>query len=118
MSEFTDLFGEWGSDLGAAPVSVEVETRLGASGSGEMYAPAVTVEELPILYGSGTVRDAEGNERTSTATIYIDLDRADDADRFTLESRVTLPDGRRATVLQVSSPNVYGLFGFKVVNVS
>lgn len=118
MSEFTDLFGEWGKDLGAEPVQVTVETRLGATGTGEKFAAAEVVSQVPILYGSGTVRDAEGNERTSTATIYIDLDREADAARFTLESRVTLPDGRRVTVLQVSSPNVYGLFGFKVVNLS
>lgn len=116
MSEFGDLFGEWGLDSTGTPIPLVVETCLGVGEAGEVFAAPATLSGLPVLYGSTLVRDADGNERTSTATVYAELGA--EADRFTLGSRVTLPDGRVATVLQVAAPDVYGLFGFRVVSLT
>ena len=115
-SEFMELFGEWGRDTSGAALVLVVETCLGTGGNGEIWAEPVTVEGLPVLYGSTVVRDSDGNERTSTASVYAEL--GETADRFTLNSRVTLPDGRVASVLAVAAPDVYGLFGFRVVSLT
>lgn len=114
--EFEELFGEWGVTGSGEPTVIVVETYLGKAGAGEQFAAAETVEGLPVLYGTTVVRDGDGNERTSTASIYAPLGAT--ADRFTLNSRVTLPDGRKASVLAVAAPDVYGLFGFRVVSLT
>lgn len=116
MSEFLDLFGEWGLHTDGSPTSLSVETRLGISGDGEKFAAAETVTGLPVLYGLTLVRDSDGNEQTSTASVYADLGAT--ADRFTLGSRVRIDGGDPRTVIAVGSPDVYGLFGFRVVNLT
>lgn len=118
-TEFEELFGEWGQDSEGNPKSLDIETYQGRTGMGESFAAAHTITGLPTFYGSTLVRDSTGNEVTSTASVWVPLGA--DADRFTLGSRVTLPDpaapggSRRTSVLQVSAPDVYGLFGFRVV---
>jgi hypothetical protein len=73
---------------------VTVEPLTGEGPFGAILGPAVRVrcfaDDKRRL-----VRDATGNEVTSSTTLYAPLDTA-----APVGSRVTLPDGRKATVLQ------------------
>lgn len=117
MSEFQDMFGEWALDVDGEPLSVTVESHQGEGAWSAGLASPQVVTGCPVLTGSGLIRDSNGNEVVCIGSIYVDLEH-EHADLFTLHSRVTLPDGRVGTVEQVSSPNVFGLFGFKVVTLA
>lgn len=114
MSEFSDLFGEWGVRADGTPRSLTVETFQGEGGWGESYAAAVTLEGLPTFETVRLVRNAQGDEVVSSAQVYAELEHAP---KFALESRVTLdgPNPRATKVVQVAAPDAFGLFGFVVV---
>jgi hypothetical protein len=84
---------------------VTVETYLGASAYGPRYAAAVPVRGL-LERRVRVVRDKDGNEVTSSATLRTDLDRES---ALVAESRVTLPDGRKAKVIGVEPQDGGGL---------
>lgn len=83
---------------------VTVEPYLGDNGYGPQYGDSVTVrcflEEKTRL-----VRDPDGREVTSSSTVYCRLDAVDAPP----ESRVTLPDGRKTTVIDQARHDGGGL---------
>lgn len=83
---------------------VTVEPYTGDSAYGPTYGPAV--EGVPALVAATirTVRNREGREVTSTATVYAapDLDCPP-------ESRITLPDGRQTKAIAVAPHTAPGL---------
>lgn len=83
---------------------IAVEPYEGDSAYGPTYGPAV--EDVPALvaYAVRTVRNPQGREVTSTATVYAapDLDCPP-------ESRITLPDGRTTRAITVARHTAPGL---------
>lgn len=73
--------------------TVTVEPYLGPSSIGPRYGPAVAVQCF-LDQQTRTVKDKTGREVTSTSTFYARPGLVCPA-----ESRVTLPDGRQATVI-------------------
>jgi hypothetical protein len=114
MTEFEELFGEWGRDSAGADKPCSVRTYSGAAQQGERWADAVDRNGLPQFDQQRLVRSADGNEVLSTAGIYSP-DLAD-ADVFKLHSRVTLATGRESTVLAVTVNDHEGLFQFVAVS--
>lgn len=84
-----------------------VQTYLGTSGSGDQYAPAITLdcyaEDEPRL-----VRDQSGAEVVSSTTIIYDLDETT-LTALTVQSKVTV-FGRTSTVLTVGRGDTAGLY--------
>lgn len=111
--EFWDLFGEWGKDSEGNPKPCSVETFQGTGQKGPKYAAAVSHPGLPQMPQRRLVRTTGGNEVLSTSALAMPVRLAAD---FPLHSRVTLADGRTATVLSVAAGDTQGLFGFMVVN--
>lgn len=75
--------------------TVEVETLLGQGARGPQYEAAAQV----ACYRDEAVkqvRTSSGEESVSTSTLYA---AASDYSRFTVGSKVTLPDGQPALVL-------------------
>jgi hypothetical protein len=66
---------------------VTVQTKLGSGGYGDKLADPVPVP-CNVQDSTRTVRDADGNETVSSATIRADLEHAD---KFPAGSLVTLP---------------------------
>ena len=114
MTDFEDNFAEWGRDSTGAALTLTVETFLGNGSLGPSYAAPVALPGLPQFRQNRLVRTAQGNEVLASSKVYAPLAHAD---KFTLHSRVTLADGRASTVLTVSRPDQFGLFGFVVVDV-
>lgn len=73
--------------------TVTVEPLLGMGAAGPQYGPAVEVRCL-LRQSTRLVRNAAGDEVTSSSTLYAPLETTAPA-----KSRVTLPDGRRTTVI-------------------
>jgi hypothetical protein len=73
--------------------TITVEPLMGNGPSGPVYGPPVTVRGL-LRQQIRLVRGPAGDEVTSTSTVYAPLDTVAPA-----KSRVTLPDGRRTTVI-------------------
>lgn len=113
MSEFEELFGEWGNDGEGNPLPLSVETYMGAGSRGSVYSEPKSRPGLIQLPQNRLVRTAQGNEVVSSSLVYAPLELSGD---FTLGSRVTLADGRTAAVLTIGKPDVYGLLGFVVLN--
>lgn len=113
-SEFEELFGEWGLDGDGTPNALTVEPYLGSGSAGEKYGAGIEHPGLIQLPQDKLVRTAQGDETTSSTAVYAPLSIAGD---FPLGSRVTLADGRRAAVLTISKPDIYGLLGFVVLNI-
>jgi len=72
---------------------VTVQTKLGSGGYGDKLADPSEPVPCKIDDTVRTVRDADGNETVSSATIHTDLDRAG---QFPPGSLVTLPWDPRA----------------------
>ncbi|WP_343242680.1 hypothetical protein [Streptomyces sp. SID8111] len=85
---------------------ISVEPYAGDSAYGPRYGPPV--EDVPALvaFRIRVVRDREGREVTSTATIYAGPDLAAQCPP---ESRITLPDGRTTRVIAVAAHTAPGL---------
>ncbi|MGW6455029.1 hypothetical protein ACWF94_03740 [Streptomyces sp. NPDC055078] len=73
--------------------TVTVEPYLGDSAYGPRYGPPVSVRCF-LDEQTRTVRNREGQEVTSSSTLYARLNEVCPA-----ESRVTLPSGRPTTVI-------------------
>jgi len=112
-TEFEELFGEWGQDSNGYPLPLVVEPYLGFTSTGPKFGPSVDHAGLVQLPQDKLVLTSQGNEATSSALVYAPLSMAGD---FPLHSRVTLASGRQAAVLSIGSPDVYGIFGFMVLN--
>lgn len=112
-SEFEELFGEWGLDGNGQPIPLSVEPYLGVGAIGPKFGAPIDHAGLIQLPQEKLVRTAQGDEAVSSALVYAPLDVAGD---FPLGSRVTLADGRRAAVLTIGKPDVYGMLGFVVLN--
>lgn len=113
MTEFEELFGEWGLDSAGAPKPLTVRTALGSGNAGRTYSEPKSHPGLVQFPQDRLVRTSAGNEVLSSTAVYAPLSLAGD---FTLGSAVTLADGRQAAVLTLGTPDVFGLFGFVVVN--
>lgn len=113
MSEFEEVFGEWGRNLDGTPKPLSVRTFTGSGQTGEKYASAADHAGLPQFDQSRLVRSADGNEVLSTAAVYAPLTLAG---AFALHSLVTLASGREAAVLAVAVNDHEGLFSFVAVN--
>ena len=83
---------------------ITVEPYRGDSAYGPTYGPAV--EDVPALVALTvrTVRDREGREVTSTATVIAGPDL-----ECPPESRITLPDGRTTRAITVAKHTAPGL---------
>lgn len=75
--------------------TVTVETYLGDSANGPVWADPVTVACF-LDEQTRQVRAPDGREVVSSATVYCRLDAVDAQP----ESRVTLPGGRQTTVIE------------------
>lgn len=106
MSEFEDLFSEWMQH------GISVETRTGEGGYGETYATAYPMDDVMVEETRRIVINADGSEQVSEATLYVSLS---EVERFTDQSRVTLPTGRVAYVIAASPKSVPGLLGYATV---
>lgn len=97
MSEFADLYGEW------ATLGVVVATWRGSGRDGPLYEPAHAFPDdvpLAVMPQQRLVPTAAGSDKMSTTAIAGDIDQAE---RFAVGSRVTLPDGTKSTVLNLST---------------
>lgn len=104
---FQNVFSDWLTD------SVDVESLSGIGFDGAQTGSVVTVSNVMVDDESRLVRNNDGNEVVSSTTVYVALD---DADAFTLHSKVTLPSGRVTTVIKVATYDVNGLFQMAAVN--
>jgi hypothetical protein len=100
MSDFVEVFADF---LGHT-VTVEPYEGDGAFGVG--YGSPTEVSSVMVEHVDRMVRTSTGDELQSNTRLYVPLEAAED---FPLESRVTLPSGRRHTVAQTDSFQVYGL---------
>lgn len=80
-----------------------VEPFLGNSSKGPLYGPAVDVRCF-VLEKTRMVRAPSGEEVTSSTTVYARLETVCPA-----KSRVTLPSGRRSTVIDAVRQDSGGL---------
>lgn len=80
------------------PHTVRVENHAGEGAYGDTYDPARTLEYVRVEEGTKLVRDKTGAEVTSTSTVFIRPEHAP----VPVDSRITLPSGREATVLSVA----------------
>jgi hypothetical protein len=94
--------------------AVTVETQSGEGGLGDVYSAPVSVAGF-LDYTRQLVRTLSGDELVSLASFYTNLDRAS---LFALDSRVTLPDGTIAYVLQAARRDDGGLTGLSHLEVS
>lgn len=105
MTEFDELFGEW------AVNGITVEPFEGNTFDGSTWGPpSLPIDGCLVDYTHRLIRTSEGKEITSSATISAPEQVAG---HFTPNSRVTLPGGRTAVVVQVSGPDP--LFGHTTV---
>jgi hypothetical protein len=83
---------------------VKVEPYAGDSAYGPTYGPPVEGVPALVTLAVRTVRDREGREVTSSATVIAgpDLD-------CPAESRITLPDGRTTRAIAVAKHTAPGL---------
>lgn len=98
MTEFDDLFAEWGNDAQGEPLPLVLETYQGSGQRGDVWAEPVELPGLPREGRTRLVRGAQGDERTSTLTIYAPPEHGP---AFTLGSIVVV-EGRRTAVLAVA----------------
>lgn len=80
--------------------TVSVQTKTGSSGTGDVFATAVTVTGV-FVSGDGVSVGRGAPMRTSTPSATIYGVQMGDAELFTPGSRVTLPTGRVAIVESV-----------------
>jgi hypothetical protein len=83
--------------------TVTVEAYLGDGARGPLYGAPQTVP-CYLEHKTRVARAPDGRQVTSTSQVFCDL-----GPTVTTESRVTLPDGTRPTVLQVSEYDTQGL---------
>lgn len=83
--------------------TVTVEAYLGDGARGPLYADPQTVP-CYLEHKTRLARAPDGRQVTSSSQVYCDL-----GPTVTTQSRVTLPDGTRPTVLQVSEYDTKGL---------
>lgn len=114
--EWADLFGEWGNGSDGQPLSLSVETYQGPSmsGTGKRYGPPASHPGLVQFPQNRLVRNTDNNEQLSTAAVFAPLELRDE---FVPHSRVTLADGRKATVIALQVADNVELFGFIRVDV-
>lgn len=97
MSEFEDLYGEWGRDANGNPLPLTLRPYLGSGQDGDVFGAPVELPGLPREDSRRLVRSAQGDEVLSTLTVYAP---APTGALFVLGSRVTV-DNRTGAVLQV-----------------
>lgn len=114
MSEFNDLFDEWGLDSEGIPLPLTVQTCTGQGSQGPILGEPVSLPGLPQIPQERLVRNSDGAEVVSSTAVYADLSLSD---HFTLNSVVTPASGRPARLLTISRPDTFGLFGFLVLNI-
>ncbi|MFK0069753.1 hypothetical protein RKD32_003969 [Streptomyces sp. SAI-195] len=85
---------------------VTVEPYAGDSAYGKTYGPPIPDVRALVDARIRVVRNREGREVTSTATVYAEPDLAAQCPP---ESRITLPDGRVTTVIAVAPHTAPGL---------
>ena len=91
--------------------SVSVESAIGVNSYGEVLYGASVVYPALVTYGFKVVRDKDGREVVSSARVYFD-----GTVPVSANSRLTMPDGTRPTVIAVNSvPDETGAVHHKVV---
>jgi hypothetical protein len=88
------------------PHRISVEPYAGDSAYGPTYGPPVVDVRALVDARIRLVRNREGREVTSTATVYAEPDLAAQCPP---ESRITLPDGRVTTVIAVAPHTAPGM---------
>lgn len=83
--------------LAKAGQDITVEPHVGSSARGQLYGPSVPVRAL-VENKRRMVRAKDGTMVTSEATVRMQL-----TEDCPVDSKVTLPDGRIATVLASNS---------------
>lgn len=112
--EWSDLFGEWGNGSDGEPLPLTVETYQGSGMKAAKYGNPVDHPGLVQFPQNRLVRNTDNNEQLSTAAVFAPLElRAE----FVPHSRVTLADGRVATVIALQVADIGELFGFIRVDV-
>lgn len=105
---FESVFSKWLND------SVTVET-IGGIGFDGITSTSSVVDGIMVEEETRLVRNSDGNEVVSSATLYASLD---EAGKFLVNSRVTLPSGRVSTVLASARHDVPGVFAMVAVNLA
>ncbi len=113
MSEFSDLFGEWGMTSDGQPTVTIVETYKGPGRAGPVLAEPVERRGLVVMPQTRLVRNSDGQQQLSTTAIYGELE---ERVHFPVGSRVKLADGRTTSVLSMAAPDQLELGSFMVVN--
>lgn len=113
MSDFSDLFTEWGATHDGTPTSVVVRPAAGVGAYGAAMGDPVTFTGVVVIDASRLIRGPDGNQIVSSCAIYVDIEHPD-APAITPASEVDV-NGRTTKVIIVEKPDVFGLFGFVVV---
>lgn len=113
MSEFSDLFGEWGKTADGEPTVTLVETFRGPGRNGPVLDPPIVRRGLVVMPQTRLVRNSDGAQVLSSAALYGE---ASEGVHFPLGSRVQLADGRTTSVISMASPDQLELGAFMAVN--
>lgn len=107
MSDFADVFGDWLTQ------AVTLRSLLGVTADGPTHAAPVPVAGVAVEHTRRLVRDSDGREVVSEATLYV----PDGRPTFRPGDEVNI-GGALATVIRVADFEPFGLFDHKVVNVT
>lgn len=93
------MVSQWESDFAdMLDEQVTLEPYLGTGARGPQFGPAQVVGGLSVNDTTTLTRSGDGSLSAASATLQMAADTQD----FPVGSRVTLPSGRRATVLRQS----------------
>ncbi len=112
MSDFEDMFGEWGRHADGTPTVVVAQPQIGSAAKGPALGPAQTFHGLPVFRGNRLIRNSTGDEVVASVMIYADGDRQA---AFTVGGMVAADDPRPTRVIRVDRQSVEGLFDFSAV---
>lgn len=115
MTEFQELYGEWGNDAEGVPLPLSVATYMGTGAKGKLYAAPASLPGLPQMTQAVMVRSSTGDESASSAAVYATIELAG---HFAPGSLVTLATGRVATILSMTIANSQGHVPYLVANLS
>ena len=97
MTEFDDLFAEWGTDGDGEPLTLTLQPYVGTGADGDVYGPAEPVPGLPREFSRRLVRTSQGDEAVATLTVFAPHPIGA---RFALGSLVTVEGHTGAVLVQ------------------
>lgn len=115
MSEVLDLFGEWAHHADGSPYVVQITPPAGSAFWGQRSGEPVTAEgTIPVQFGNRIVRGADGTERVSSVTLYVD-GGSPAAGACETGAQVVVDGSRTTTVLRADSVSHAGMFDYVAV---